>query len=349
MVRLRKNAGHNFNATNSDVEYLEKYHALSVVGEVVPAVKATSASASVAILLCTFHGQHFLADQLDSIDAQNFPHWRIWASDDGSQDDTHIILDAYQRKWGSDRLCIQHGPALGFARNFLSLTCDQRIEADYYAWSDQDDIWEADKLQRALDCLSRVPAGVPALYCSRTRLVNAENQEIGLSACFSKPASFANALMQSIGGGNTMVFNDAARKLLCEAGPDVEVISHDCWAYMVVSGCGGRVYYDSYPSLRYRQHGANLVGTNLDWRAKLDRIRRLGQGWFREWNDRNIVSLYRLHRHLTPENQQVLDLFSNARKRWMLPRLIGLKKSGIYRQTFGGNVGLFVAAIFKKI
>ena len=123
------------------MQYLKKYHVGSVAGEVAPAVKTATAQGNVAILLCTFHGQHFLADQLDSIDAQNFPRWRIWASDDGSQDDTNNILEAYQRKWGSDRLCIQHGPALGFARNFLSLTCDQHIEADYYAWSDQDDIW----------------------------------------------------------------------------------------------------------------------------------------------------------------------------------------------------------------
>lgn len=349
MVKLCKNAEHKFNASNTDVRRLDDYCAGTVAREISAAAIDAPDPCSVAILLCTFHGQHFLADQLDSIEAQTFHNWKIWASDDGSQDDTHIILEAYQRKWECERLFVQHGPALGFARNFLSLTCDHSIQAGYYAWCDQDDIWEADKLQRALDCLERVPAEVPALYCSRTRLVDEANQEIGLSACFSKPASFANALMQSIGGGNTMVFNHAARKLLCEAGPDVEVVSHDSWAYMIVSGCGGKVFYDPYPSLRYRQHGGNLVGTNLDWRAKLDRITRLGKGWFRDWNDRNIISLHRIRTHLTPENQQVLDLFSNARKKWLLPRLIGLKKAGIYRQTFGGNVGLFVAAIFKKI
>jgi len=328
---------------------LEEYRVESIVGNDAPFLRGAVEPCDIAILLCTFHGQHFLADQLDSINIQSFQNWKIWVSDDGSQDDTHTILEAYRQRLGSARLSIQYGPALGFARNFLSLTCDPAIEANYYAWSDQDDIWEPDKLQRAVDCLSRVPADVPALYCSRTRLVDAENQEIGLSACFNKPVSFANALMQSIGGGNTMVFNNAARKLLCEAGPDVEVVSHDCWAYMVVSGCGGQVFYDPYPSLRYRQHGGNVVGTNLDLRAKLDRIRRLAAGWFRDWNDCNIVSLSRLRMHLTPENQHILDLFSNARKQWILPRLIGLKKAGIYRQTFGGNVGLFVAAIFKKI
>ncbi len=303
----------------------------------------------VAILLCTYHGQHYLADQLDSFAAQSYPFWELWASDDGSEDDTHAILERYRQKWGDRRLSVHSGPELGFAANYLSLTCKADINAGYYAYSDQDDIWEADKLQRAMDWLLTIPAHIPALYCSRTRLVDENNQDIGLSPLFTKPPSFANALMQNIGGGNTMVFNDAARKILREAGDDLEVVSHDCWAYMVVSGCGGQVMYDAYPSLRYRQHGANLVGTNTNWRARLTRVRMLWQGWFRTWNDRNIDALQRVREHFTHENQQILDQFASSRKRSMLPRLIGLKKSGIHRQTLLGNLGLVFAAVFRKI
>jgi len=86
-------------------------------------------------------------------------------------------------------------PAEGFVANFLSLTCKASIEADYYAYSDQDDVWESDKLERAVRWLQTVPENIPALYCSRTRLVDAENNEIGLSPLFSKPPSFANALI----------------------------------------------------------------------------------------------------------------------------------------------------------
>ncbi len=304
---------------------------------------------SVAILLCTYHGQHYLSDQLDSLANQTYQNWVVRASDDGSRDDTRAILDRYSRQWGRDRLSVDKGPAQGFALNFLSLTCNSDIGADYYAYSDQDDIWEADKLQRAIDCLRQVPSGVPALYCSRTRLVDADNCEIGLSPLFSKPPSFANALMQNIGGGNTMVFNDAARRLLCEAGPQVDVVLHDWWVYLLISGCGGSIFYDAYPSLRYRQHGGNVVGMNAGWRARFDRVRMLWSGWFRDLSDRNIEALLRVRGRLTPENRAVFDLFSSARNRWLLPRLIGLKRSGIYRQTVLGNVGLVVAAIFKKI
>ena len=59
----------------------------------------------VAILMCTFHGQHYLADQLDSFAAQTHTNWEVWASDDGSLDDTHSVLDTYKAKWNHERLC----------------------------------------------------------------------------------------------------------------------------------------------------------------------------------------------------------------------------------------------------
>ncbi len=308
-----------------------------------------SALPKVAILLGTYQGQHYLAAQLDSYAAQSHPHWQVWASDDGSQDETCAILQAYQTKWGNDRLSIHSGPAQGFAANFLSLACHAGIEADYYAYSDQDDIWNADKLERALSWLQTVPSNTPALYCSRTSLIDTNNKVIGFSPLFAKPPCFANALMQNVGGGNTMVFNNAARALLREAGEDVDVFTHDWWTYLVVSGCGGQVFYDAHPSLHYRQHGENLVGMNSSWSARLVRIRMLWQGRFRNWNDHHLQALLRVRPKLTPDNEKTLGRFMVARNQRLIPRLIGLRHSGIYRQTLLGNLGLIAAALFKKI
>lgn len=303
----------------------------------------------VAILLCTYHGQQFLADQLDSLAAQTHSNWEVWASDDGSKDGTHAVLADHQNKWGKDRLSIHFGPAEGFVANFLSLTCNASIEADCYAYSDQDDIWEANKLERAVKWLTSIPADIPALYCSRTRLVDANDNEIGLSPLFSRPPSFANALTQNIGGGNTMVFNNAARALLRQVGENINVVTHDWWAYMVVAGCGGQVFYDSAPTVRYRQHSGNLVGMNSSWGARFKRIRMMWQGRFRSWNDGNIEALQKLKNKLTPENRKILACFARARDMNLISRLIYLKRSGIYRQTLLGNLGLIIAAVFKKI
>ncbi|WP_157288217.1 glycosyltransferase family 2 protein [Uliginosibacterium gangwonense] len=302
----------------------------------------------VAILLCTYQGQQYLAEQLDSFAAQIHSNWEVSASDDGSEDGTYSILEAYQQKWPLGRLSIHRGPAKGFAANFLSLTCKTSIDADYYAYSDQDDIWEADKLVRAVEWLETVPQGTPAMYCSRPRLVDAENNEIGFSPLFSKPPSFANALTQNIAGGNTIVFNNAARSLLCEAGDNLSVVTHDWWVYMVVTGCGGKIFYDTVPTLRYRQHDSNLVGMNATWISRFRRVRMLWQGQFRTWNERHIAALYKLHDKLTPESRSILECFTKARQTSLFLRLLHLKRSGIYRQTLWGNLGLIAAAIFRK-
>jgi glycosyltransferase involved in cell wall biosynthesis len=304
---------------------------------------------AVAILLCTYHGHRYLAEQLDSFAAQTHRHWCVWASDDGSTDETRAILERYEKMWGPSRLSIQDGPGAGFAANFLSLSCNRSIHADYYAYSDQDDVWEAHKLERALDVLQRVPADVPALYCARTRLVDAQNREIGLSPLFTRPPSFSNALTQNIGGGNTMVYNDAAASLLREAGASLPIVSHDWWAYLAVSGCGGRIFYDPQPSLRYRQHGANLIGMDTGWHARLVRIQRLWQGRARGWNSRNIDALQELRHRLTEENRAALDCFAESRQRPLVHRLLGLKRAGVYRQTALGSLSLFAAAAMKRI
>ena len=309
----------------------------------------TKNGTKVAILLCTHQGEKFLSEQLDSFERQIHTNWEVWASDDASADGTLEVLRKYQQKWAADRLIIEFGPDRGFAANFMSLTCKATIDADYYAYSDQDDVWDSDKLDRAVRWLQTVPENIPALYCSRARLVDAENNEIGLSPLFSKSPSFANALMQNIGGGNTMVFNKSARALLRESGEISSIVSHDWWAYMVVTGCGGKVFCDDKPTLRYRLHAANLVGANFSWSARLQRLRMLWHGRFRNWNDSNIAALRKLVNKLTPENRAILERFAKAREMSLVFRLINLKRSGIHRQTLLGNLGLTVAAIFRLL
>ena len=303
----------------------------------------------VAVLMCTMQGQHFLAEQLNSIATQSHPAWAIWASDDGSDDHTHAILEYYQSHWGDDRVSIHAGPEEGSTANFLSLTCRADIDADYFAYADQDDIWESDKLERAVEWLKTIPEDVPALYGSRTLLVDARNQHIGYSPLFEREPSFRNALVQSIAGGNTMVFNRAARDLLRSAGEAVEAITHDWWAYMLITSCGGKVHYDAYPTVRYRQHSANQFGSNADLGAQMRRARLLLQGRFRSWVDANLRALERVRHLMTPENRQVLDEFSRARQRWIGARLLGLRRSGIFRQTVLGNLGLSLAALINRL
>lgn len=313
-----------------------------------PSPKGTP-SPRVAILLCTMQGHRYLSDQLDSIIGQTHPTWFIWASDDGSDHRTHDILAAYGQKLAGGQLSVRNGPRRGFVANFLSLVCNHDIAADCYAFADQDDIWEPDKLARALAWLQSVPSDVPALYCSRTLKVNEQNQILGLSDLHLRPPSFPNALVQNIASGNTMVFNHAACKLLRKVGSDLQVAAHDWWLYLVVTGCGGRVVFDPRPTLRYRQHSANLIGTNGHWRKRLAHARMLLKGQFRIWNQINITALQTMYAYLTAENIDRLDAFSRVRQGGLFARWRAFRRSGIYRQTWLGNLGLIVAVVLKKL
>lgn len=306
-------------------------------------------SQKVAILLCTYDGQQYLPEQLESFEAQTHTDWIVCASDDGSKDDTHAILARYQSQWQPGQLQVFSGPRKGFVANFLSLTCNPAVHADLYAYSDQDDVWHAEKLERAAHWHASIPAGVPALYCTRTALIDGSGAPIGKSPLFTRPPSFANALTQNVGGGNTMVFNDAARQLLLVAGPQPEAVAHDWWVYLLISACGGRVHYDPRPSLLYRQHGGNLIGANASFAARIERIRMLIAGHLRDWNDRNIRMLTPLQAQLTEQNRETFNRFVAARKKGPVGRVIGVVKSGVYRQTALGNFGLLVAAAFNKI
>lgn len=302
----------------------------------------------VAILLASYNGERFLPEQLASFECQTHTAWSLWVSDDGSTDATLQLLGHYAQQWPAGRLQQLQGPAQGSSRNFLSLLYNTAIQADYYAYSDQDDIWEPDKLARAVAWLEQQPAGVPALYCTRTRLVDAAGQELGVSPLFGRPPAFANALVQNITGGNTMVFNDAARRLLLEVPADVPLVIHDWWTYIAVTAVGGALYFDPVPGVRYRQHGGNLIGMAVGGPALSARIRKLFTQEFRHNGDLIVAALKHLRPRLSPAALETLDLYHAARHSRLLPRLLRARRSGIYRLTPLGDLGLLAAILLNN-
>ena len=302
----------------------------------------------IAVLMCTYNGEKFLTEQLDSLLGQSHKNIVVWVSDDGSTDNTIIILKQYQKKFPKGWLKIINGPGKGSVINFLSLLCNPDLKADYYAFADQDDIWEENKLSISLSKISALPKTTPTLYGARTKTVTEQGIEIGLSSIFSKTPCFENALVQSIAGGNTMLMNDVAANIMKQAGV-IEVISHDWWAYMLISGAGGTVIYDKQPSLLYRQHDNNQIGANMGWLAKAKRINLLLAGSFREWNTTNIMALLKVKYLLNEKNQAILEQFEISRNSSFFSRIIGLWKLKIFRQTILGQFGLILAICLKKI
>jgi glycosyltransferase involved in cell wall biosynthesis len=304
-------------------------------------------AARVAILMCTKNGAEFIDEQLKSIGDQTHQNWTLIVSDDGSSDATIAKLTAFAEAH-PQRIRISKGPGEGVSANFLSLANDPTIDADYFAFSDQDDIWQPDKLRRALAWLATIPADAPGMYCGRVEVITFDERPCGRSPLFTRPPAFQNALVQSLAGGNTMVFNRAAKNILEQAAIK-HVVLHDWWVYQLVSAAGGKIYYDPQPMLKYRQHSNNVVGSNRGWRAALSGLRPVLSGRFRDWNTKNIAALQKLPTHLiTSTNREVLELFVKARGASLLKRLYLVQKSGIYRQTRLDNLRLLAAVVLKK-
>lgn len=305
--------------------------------------------AHVAILMCTYNGASFLREQLDSFADQTYTHWTLYVSDDASTDGTRAILKEYQARWGEDRLKCFDGPCEGFGKNFISLLKRPEVHADFYAFSDQDDVWFSDKLERSVAILVTRPASQAALFCSRTQLVDDTRQALGFSPLFARPPSFRNALVQSLAGANTMTINQPARDLLLQLPDDADIVAHDWLAYLLVTGCGGYVHYDARASLEYRQHARNVIGANNRLQDRIRRLRKMLSGRFVTWNDANVRILKAMSPWLTAENRAVLAHFESGRRASAVTRCCELRRSGVYRQTTVGNITLIIAALLARI
>jgi glycosyltransferase involved in cell wall biosynthesis len=303
----------------------------------------------VLILMGTFNGQRFIRDQLDSIASQTHNNWKLVISDDGSTDRTLEIARCWAKEVGEERVILRSGPQQGFARNFLSLASDKSLKADFYAFSDQDDIWRADKISSAVSYLREAKEMCPSLCCGRTAYIGKDSEIYALSPLFKKRPCFHNALVQNLAGGNTMLFNNQTRDLLEKAGLRVNVAFHDWWTYLLVTGCEGFVFYDETPRVLYRQHDRNSLGGNLGWRAHLVRLNKLLKENFKEWTNLNTAALSKVQHLLSKNNREILADFLTARNSNVIRRCLAFKRLGIYRQTMLGNLGLLIGLLLNKI
>ena len=171
---------------------------------------------------------------------------------------------------------------------------------------------------------------------------------LGFSLLFTLPRSFRNAIVQSIAGGNTMVFNQVAKELLEKAGLQ-QVVSHDWWLYQIAKGAGGDVYYDPEPSLLYRQHAHGLIGANTSFKGKIDRMFYVLNGRFKEWNNKNYEALCCVQHLLTKDNQDILNTFGKFRGARLKDRVRLLEVCGLYRQNWQGTFNLWLATIINKV
>ncbi len=210
----------------------------------------------VQILLSTYNGEEYIREQLDSILAQTYPDVDILIRDDGSSDDTFVILKEYEEMHSNIRA--YQGENIGVNQSFFELLKKSNKEAAYIGFCDQDDYWLPEKIEKAVEQLKRLKG--PALYCSAKTLVD-ENLEVLKNQ--QNPhvnPGFGNAVIESICSGCTTLMNRDLTEIIVKRLPK-DVIHHDWWCYMAATYLGS-MYYDENSYIYYRQHRGNEVGAS---------------------------------------------------------------------------------------
>ncbi len=226
------------------------------------------------VLLSTYNGSRHLAQQIDSVRAQTYPQVSLSVRDDGSTDATVQVLRSRLADFPGARLDV--GPNVGAARSFLMLLNEVGPATRFAAFCDQDDVWASDKLETAVRALEGTPG--PALYCSAVNLVTDNLGALKPYRRCTRGVAFANALVENVATGCTIVLNRPGIDLVNARHPDA-LLMHDAWCYLVLSALG-TVIYDPVPRVSYRVHSANAIGvapTTLgEWRRRASNHRRHG-------------------------------------------------------------------------
>ncbi len=241
----------------------------------------------IEILLSTYNGQKYLSEQIDSLLHQEYDDFHILIRDDGSSDKTADIIQAYSERYPQKITFIRDGKKLGYPDCFWKLL-ECAPEADLYAFCDQDDVWEKNKLESCNGLCCQYDSRKPLLYvhdyfvCEanlnpyKTRHLN----ETGFS-----PDYPYNLVYYVMSPGFTMVMNDELRKRILRDRLSGKGIPHDRWTFW----CGffaGTIINDPKVLVRYRRHNDSVTQTGKnnwivfkEWWKEDIRGNRLGR-----WN-----------------------------------------------------------------
>ena len=269
--------------------------------------------ARVNVILCTYNGERFLPELLDSLLAQTHPDISIYARDDHSTDGTLDILRAYREK-ATDRIHLVEDDLgnLGYARNFMR-TIRASGDADYYAFCDQDDYWFPDKVQRAVEALGAQPQDRCLLYSSNYDVCDEKLNVVGQSHAPTplERLDAGKSLSLYDGGwllGFTLTMNRALKRLAFDNTAE-KIYSHDIWVQAVAVGFGGKLITDDKVTVYFRRHDktTSVAETNVNssflaaWKYRLAQFS--GNGKMFDSVHNGIVTYAALYADKVPGNK----------------------------------------------
>lgn len=264
---------------------------------------------TVNVLLSSYNGEKYIEEQIDSVLAQEGVNVVLTVRDDGSKDSTKEILEKYKKE---NKLNWYTGDNLRPAKSFLNLVKNS-IDADYYAFCDQDDFWEKDKLKSAVDMLEKEDNSIPLVYHSAYQMVDSRLNPLSVGGNDYFSDTLYKAIISSNSTGCTVVFNKATRDLLNKH--DIEqFLMHDNYIVKLALACGGKIIHDTTPHILYRQHENNVIGGTSSKKSVIKRhIKSITDS--PRYRSNSIIAMYEKYKDdFSEEGLKICQEICNYRK-----------------------------------
>lgn len=237
----------------------------------------------VCVLLATFNGAKWLESQIDSVITQRNVCVDILIRDDGSTDNTLVVINKLLQKYKNIFLMPSSAASGSASANFFELIRGCELERyDYFAFCDQDDIWYSDKLSRATYFIEKSNSDG---YSSSVEAVWSNGKRATLNQ--SSAITTADFLFEGAGQGCTFVLPanvfERVQRFACENKILINKFHyHDWFVYILIRSWGGVWFFDPKPSMTYRQHCGNDTGARGTLSSVLLRLKKIKIGWYKE-------------------------------------------------------------------
>ena len=305
------------------------------------------------IVLATYNGEKYLAEQLESILDSEYADFKLFVYDDGSTDNTTAIVKDFMERYPDKIFLAENIENLGYCKNFLEgLKYTAKIApADYYVFCDQDDVWLENRLSVCLHRMKELEeqngSETPILLFTDAVLVDEEMNSMGTTffkadRLNTDKLDLARLLMENKCIGCTSFMNAALVEKL--DGFDKRTRYHDWWMALIASAFG-KVSYLDVPTVLYRQHSDNQVGQSdfagyvknrtagkkSDARKRLKLTMHQARAFYKYYGDK-----------LDDEQRQLLKEFSVLDKVGGLERRRLIIRNGFFKSGFVRNIGLML-------
>lgn len=303
-------------------------------------------SSLIQVLLATYNGENYLAEQLDSLLAQQGVGFTVLVRDDGSTDSTLDIVQRYMHEFpGQFMLCEKEG-RLGAAGSFDWLL--SRSDAPYIAFCDQDDVWSPNKLRILLERMHTLEADfgkdAPILVHSDLTVVDRDLHRIHssfwkYSGLDARRHRLVQLLISNTVTGCALLAN---RALVKRATPiPQEATMHDHW-FALVAAATGHIAPVYNPLVAYRQHGRNTLGARAyGWKFILEKmITGCGHTDISQLRHQAAALYGRYKGRLDPGQAEIIKGFVKLQERNWLARRFFMLRHGIVRPGVVRNIGL---------